>query len=117
MRIRMDMPFQTFNDGICRICTVENAGGKGNRPVPGLVEKAGRVPYERRMVGLKRYYEAKRENVKVELMIRIPDAFGVSTRDVCIIGDIRYGIQQVQEVPDATPGAKDLTLKRMEEKQ
>ena len=115
MQIRTEIPFQTFNDGVCRICLTENAGGKGNMPVYVLKEKAGRVPFERRTVGIKRYYEAKKEDAEVELLIRIPAAFDVSTKDICMIGGEQYGIQQVQEVRDVMPQAKDITLKRMEE--
>lgn len=115
MQIRTEIPFQTFNDGVCRICLTENAGGKGNMPVYILKDKAGRVPYERRTVGVKRYYEAKREDAEVEMLIRIPEVFEVSTKDICIVSGVQYGIQQVQEVRDVMPPAKDLTLKRMEE--
>lgn len=113
MRIRMELPFQTFNDGICRICSVENAGGPGGMPVERLEERASRVPYERRTVGIKRFYDAKRAGTEVDMLIRIPARFQVSTMDVCILDKARYGIQQVQEVRDVMPEAKDLTLRRM----
>lgn len=115
MQIKRDLPFQTFNDGICGIFAVENAGGKGSLPVMKLVEKLRRVPYERRIVGIKRFYSAKKENAEIELLIRIPYAFEVSTNDVCVLGNMQYGIEQVQEVMGTMPKAKDLSLKRLEE--
>lgn len=114
MQIKRELPFQTFNDGICRIYSVKNVGGKGNLPVNGLVEKAGRVPYERRRVGVERFYSAKKKNVKIELMIRIPEAFDVSPNDICILGETQYEVEQAQEARDIMPGAKDLALKRVE---
>ncbi|MCM1026521.1 MAG: hypothetical protein NC432_08780 [Roseburia sp.] len=116
MRIKTNIPFQTFNDGVCRICSLENAGEKGRLPVMELREKAGRAPFENRRVGVKRFFDAKQENVEIDKVIRIPDAYQVSTQDVCILDGIQYGVYQVQSVPGAIPGAQDLSLKRLEEK-
>lgn len=114
MQIKRNVPFQTFNDGICRIYSVKNVGEKGNLPIMGLEEKASRVPYERRRVGVGRFYSAKKENIKIELMIRIPEAFDVSPNDICILGETQYEVEQAQEARDVMPGAKDLALKRVE---
>ena len=116
MRIKTNVPFQTFNDGICQICSLKNVGEKGRMPVTELSRKAGRVPFEARRVGVKRFFEAKQENAEIDKVIRIPDAFLVSTQDVCVLDGIQYGVYQVQSVPDAMPGAQDLSLKRLAEK-
>lgn len=116
MRIKTNLPFQTFNDGICSICALENVGDKGDLPVMKLVEKSGRVPYERRRAGVQRIHAARQEQVEIEALIRIPEAFRVSTQDVCILDGVQYGIHQVQRVPDVMPGASDLALKRLEAK-
>lgn len=116
MQIKQKTPFQTFNDGICSICTLENIAEKGNTPVKGLKKKEERVPFEKRKVGIRRFYNAKQENAEIEQLIRIPAQFNVSTQNVCIVGGVQYGIYQVQDVLDTMPEAKDLSLKRLEEK-
>lgn len=116
MQIKTNIPFQTFNDGICSICALENVGEKGCLPVMRLQEKARRVPFEKRRVGIKRFFDAKQENAEIEQVIRIPEAFSVSTQDVCILAGTQYGIYQVQNVPNTMPGANDLALRRLEEK-
>lgn len=116
MRIKTNLPFQTFNDGICSICALENVGEKGNLPVMKLRETAGRVPYERRRAGIQRIHAARQEQAEIEEVIRIPRAFPVSTQDICIIDGKEYGIHQVQIVPDVMPEASDLALKRLEAK-
>lgn len=115
MRIKTTMPCQVFNDGICQICTVENIAGKGNMPKKGLKVMESRVPYEKRLLGIGRFYDASREKVVLEQLIRIPEAFNVSTQDICILNGMQYGIHQVQSIQDVTPKAKDLSLKRIED--
>lgn len=116
MRIRTKLPFQTFNDGICSIYAQENVGGKGNLPVLELREKAARVPFERRRAGIQRVHLARQEQARVEELLRIPAVFPVSTQDICILDGEKYGIHQVQIVPDAMPEAKDIALKRLDAK-
>ena len=116
MQIKCRTQFQTFNDGICSICEKNNISKPGNVPVMGLKKKAERVPYERRRVGIKRYYDAKQENAQIELILRIPEKFDVSNQDFCVVSGNQYGIYQVQDVTDTMPKAKDISLKRLEEK-
>lgn len=113
--MRIKIQFQTFNDGICQICEAVNTAKKGNMPVRELQIKSGRVPYERRKVGIQRFYNAKQEGAEVELLIRVPQPFAVSTQDICIVKGVQYGIYQTQDVLDTIPKAKDLSLKRLEE--
>lgn len=116
MQIKSRTPFQTYNDGICSICEKSNISKPGNLPVMGLKKKADRVPYERRKVGIRRFYDAKQENAEIELLLRIPAQFHVSTQDFCVVSDVQYGIYQVQDVSDTMPQSKDISLKRLEEK-
>lgn len=116
MQIKSKTQFQTFNDGICCIYTQGNIAQKGNMPVKGLKKKAPRVPFEKRKVGIRRFYDAKQENAEIELLLRIPAGFAVSTQDICMIGDLQYGIYQVQDIQDTMPQSKDISLKRLEEK-
>lgn len=116
MQIKRNLQFQTFNDGICSIFGKSNNSKPGNMPVIGLEKKEDRVPFERRKVGIRRFYDAKQENVEIELLLRIPAAFHVSTQDICIVSGVQYGIHQVQDVTDTMPQSKDISLKRLEEK-
>lgn len=116
MQIKRNLQFQTFNDGICSIFGKSNNSKQGNMPVIGLEKKADRVPFERRKVGIRRFYDAKQENVEIELLLRIPEAFHVSTQDICVVSGVQYGIYQVQDVTDTMPKAKDISLKKLEEK-
>lgn len=115
MQSRTQILFQTYNDGICRIAALENIATPGNQPREGLRVRADRVPYERRRVGVQRFYSARQENTEIEMVIRIPGAFPVSTQDICIIDNRQYGIYQAQDALDIIPPAKDLSLRRLEE--
>ncbi|MCI8506899.1 MAG: hypothetical protein HFI67_12025 [Lachnospiraceae bacterium] len=115
MKIRTPTEFQTFNDGICRIFSVENIAASGDLPKEGRKEKFGRVPYERRTVGCQRFYAAKQAAVKVEELIRIPQTGKISTQDLCMIEGRLYRIRQVQQIMDTMPEATDLSLERLEE--
>lgn len=114
MKINTPTPFQTFNDGICAVYRVENVAGAGEKPKKGLCEKYGRVPFERRKVGLTRFYQAKQADVRITDVIRIPRQMGIGTNDVCLIGGMQYRVQQAQLVPDTLPQSVDLTLERLE---
>jgi hypothetical protein len=114
MQIKTPVQFQTFNDGICRICRLENTAEPGLKPVKELVTKHDRVPYEKRKVGVTRFYTAMQENVEIEALLRVPGQFAISTQDYCIIDGRQYGIHQVQEVPDTMPPSCDLSLKKTE---
>lgn len=115
-RNKNQIMFQTFNDGICSIYEQQNTSTPGNKPKMQLRRIAERVPYETRKVGIRRFYDAKQENVEIERLIRIPAPFCVSTQNICILGGVQYGIYQVQDVLDSIPRSKDLALKRLEEK-
>jgi SPP1 family predicted phage head-tail adaptor len=79
-----------------------------------LTVKYARVPFERRKVGITRFYEAMQENVEVDAVLRIPGQVKVSTQDYCIIDGTQYGIHQVQDISDTLPPSRDLTLKKTE---
>lgn len=106
MKIKTPTAFQTFNDGVCVLCGQENQSTKGNVPKKAYTIKEMRMPYERRTVGIRRFYDAKQEKAEIELLLRVPGAFLVSTQDICIVQGIQYGIYQVQDVMDVMPGGK-----------
>lgn len=116
MKIKTPTAFQTFNDGVCVLCGQKNQSAKGNVPKKTYIIKEMRMPYERRTVGVRRFYDAKQDKAEIELLLRVPCAFNVSTQDICIVGGIQYGVYQVQDVMDVLPAAKDIALKRLEAK-
>lgn len=115
MKIKSNLQFQTYNDGLCAIYSVENIASPGNMPKQGLVSKFEKVPYEKRTVGVNRYYIAKQADVKIESLIRVPYFYNISPQDICMIGGIQYAIEQVQEVLDSMPESKDISLRKVEE--
>lgn len=115
MKIQTPIEFQTFNDGVCTVYSVGNIAALGNRPKDGLTVKLRRVPYERRKLGVTRYYTAKQAGVKVDDVIRIPRNTSVSSQDVCALEDgAQYQVRQVQHIGDTLPPSTDLTLQRLE---
>jgi SPP1 family predicted phage head-tail adaptor len=83
-------------------------------PKKALVVRYERVPYERRKVGVNRFYNALQENVEISAVLRVPDHFDVSTQDFCVIDGRQYEIHQVQDVSDTMPPSRDLSLKKTE---
>lgn len=114
MKIKTPIEFQTFNDGICGIFWLENIAGTGNKPKEIIKIKLSNVPYERRKVGVTRYYTAKQAGVKADNMLRIPYCTEVSTQDICVVNGVQNGIKQVQHNYDTLPPSTDLTLERLE---
>ena len=117
---------QSFNSGVVRILTVTDAAAPGRMPVPALVEKI-RLPFEERRVGVSRFYNALQAQVRIERVLRVPDAGAagkISPQDAAIIlqdeaiilqDEAQYRIEQVQTVPGVFPPCLDLTLRTVEQ--
>lgn len=104
----------TFNDGLVRIYAVEDVAAPGKRPVQGLTKKAV-LRYHARTVGLRRYYTAKQDNVRVDMVLRVPRRPAVSAQDIVIPNDgLQYEIKLVQYPENVEPPVMDLTLTRLE---
>lgn len=114
MRIITPTAFQTYNDGICQIYRTGNIAVPGLMPKKGMELKYKRIPFEKRTIGVKRHYLAKQENVQLSEVIRIPESVGISTQDICKIGDTQYAIEQIQRIRDAIPASMDVSLRRLE---
>ncbi|MBP3701700.1 MAG: hypothetical protein J6I64_07405 [Lachnospiraceae bacterium] len=114
MKIKTPVDFQTFTDGICKIYQVVNAAEAGDRPKDGLRVMYERVPYERRTVGVTRFYQAAQADVKIEALIRIPYQPRIGTNHICEINGLQYRIRQAQEIKETMPQATDLSLERLE---
>jgi len=106
---------QSYNDGLVRIYSVTDAAAPGYQPVEELAEKIT-LRYEERRLGLKRYYEAQQNQIRVQRVIRVPHAGGVTSQDVAIDEHgRRYRVDLVQMVPDVYPLSDDLTLAAFEQ--
>lgn len=104
---------QNFNDGVVRICEIENVAEPGKMPVELLLLKR-KLRYKERMVGLKRFYEAKQANVNVKYVLRCPRLRDVSAQDVAVPNDGKqYRIVQIQYPEDIDPPVMDITLEEL----
>lgn len=104
---------QTFNDGVVKICEIENAAEPGKMPKELLLIKRT-LRYKERTVGLKRFYEAKQTNVEVRYVLRCPRLRDVSAQDVAVpIDGKQYRIIQIQYPEDIDPPVMDLTLEEL----
>lgn len=112
----MSQKQQTFNDGVVKIYSTENTSEPGNKPKEGLALKET-LCYEERVVGIKRYYAAMQNNVRIDMVLRCPIRRNVGTQDIAIpIDEEQYKIKQVQYPPDVMPKSMDLSLERVDEK-
>lgn len=101
---------QSYNDGYVHVYSVSDASRPGYQPIERLTEKVG-LKYEERRAGLVRHYEARQNQIKVERVIRVPHAGGVTSQDVVVDERGRsYRVDLVQMVPDVYPPSDDLTL-------
>lgn len=106
---------QDFNDGIVRIYSVEDEAEPGYAPVPKGTFKV-LLPYAERALGIRRYYEARQNQTRVERVIRVQTTGLVSNLDLAVTEDLTpYRIDLVQFVPDVYPPCTDLTLVRYEQ--
>ena len=106
---------QDFNDGIVRIYSVQDVASPGYAPVERADFKV-LLPYAERVVGIRRYYEAKQNQTRVERVLRVQDTGLVSNLDQAQTEDlVTYRVDLVQHVPDVWPPSVDLTLVRYEQ--
>lgn len=93
---------QMFLDGCCDILGSDETGQR-------QVWRGG-VPFARRTVGSKRFFEAEMAGHTVTRLIRVPE-LGVPLQqcEVAIDGQI-YQIVQAQEIADTCPRCLQLTL-------
>ena len=100
---------QAYNDGLVSIMTVTDTASPGYAPVRTITMKHV-LPFAERTVGVRRYYEAKQNQINVSRVIRVAAATGITTQDEAVIGSDRYRIDLVQTVSGAYPPSVDLTL-------
>lgn len=104
-----------FDEGICKICQLENIAKKGDKPQYQRLEKSKHW-YEMRVVGINRYYAALQANNSIDYLIRIWQDQTITARDYCVLEDGKqYRITQVQHLLN-DDGLKitDLSLERVD---
>lgn len=103
---------QAYNDGVVTIYTVtDDNAGTGYAPKAVTTELIT-LAYQERKLGIRRYYEAKQNQIDVERVIRVPKPpVDITNQDVALTEDGNaYRIDLIQTVPDVWPPSLDLTL-------
>lgn len=82
-------------------------------PNPVLAAKYSYLRYAKRVVGIERFWNARQNNVAVDMVIRLPLLPNVSTQDIAILQDgNQYSILQIQHITKTQPPYMDLSLER-----
>ena len=104
MKIKQTLEMQTFKDGIIRIYALNDNDN------PTII-KYSNLRFDKRVVGIKRYYAAAQTESEIIELVRISYVPNITTYDIAVIGDKQYEIKQVQDIIDALPHSIDLTLR------
>lgn len=94
--------FETFNDGICYFHEIDEDGNAGN-----ILES---IRFQKRTIGIRRYYEAMTVKVQIDKLIRIPYRTWLTTEYLAVIEGQVYEIKQVQDIQDTLPKCNDVSL-------
>ena len=94
------MKCESYNDGTLELWTV----------VAGENVKIANLRYENKTIGVERHYAAKKRDEQVDKLVKTPFV-KASPDEFVIIGEEKYEILQVQELPDATPKSMLLSLR------
>lgn len=97
---------QTYNDGLVEIYEAVSSRELAENPIYKLC-------FEKRMVGVTRFYAAKQANAKVAHVLRCPRINAVGTQHIAVLGGHNYSITFIQYPPDVTPLSMDLTLEEV----
>lgn len=102
---------QAYNDGVVTIYTETDGAAEGYLPAPSLTA-AVTLAYQERKLGIKRYYDAKQNQIHAERVIRVPrSSVSITNQEIAETEDgKKYRIDLVQAVPDVWPPSLDLTL-------
>lgn len=107
---------QSYNDGVVTIYTETDEAAAGRLPVPTRTQLC-RMAYQERKLGIKRYYDARQNQIHAERVLRIqkpPMVINNQCTAETEDGQI-YRIDLVQALPDVYPASLDLTLVRYEQ--
>lgn len=102
-------------DGLLMICQLENVSVKGRMPQENLLIRCFEY-YEKRTVGITRYYAALGANKRVDMVLRIWRNTGITIKDYAVLEDgSQYRISFIQELlNDDGLEVMDLTLEALE---
>jgi len=107
MKIKANnIEFISFSGGVCDIYYEDDEGVKSY--------KYKDIGYDNRILGFRRHFAAKKVNVNINKVIRIPLVEGIDNYDKVEIKNIgKYDIELSQIIYDTNPPCIDLTLKEM----
>lgn len=101
---------QNFNEGEITIYRTEDRAQPGYYPQIELSKKV-KLRYEKRSLGIQRYYAAAQNQIEVKRVVRVPKHPDVTNQDVAQTEDgTYYRIDHVSDVADVYPPCMDLTL-------
>ena len=101
---------QNFNDGQITIYRAEDNAQPGYYPRISLSKKV-KLRYEKRSLGIQRYYSASQNQTEIKRVVRVPQHPDVTNQDIAQTEDgTYYRIDLVQNVVDVYPPSMDLTL-------
>lgn len=102
---------QGYNDGIVTIFYQRDGAASGYLPDPSLTAVVT-LAYQERKLGVKRYYEAKQNQIHIERVIRVQKPpLSINNQMVAETEDgTLYRIDLIQEITDVYPPSLDLTL-------
>lgn len=111
-----------LDSGIAVIWQGRNISPAGSKPVIAYDQEYYKSYYGNKTVGISRYWTAKAQDDRADLLIEIQRNAGISTADRCRLFPVLdaadagwYKILQVQQVTDEDgQPATDLTLERLD---
>jgi len=104
MKIKRDLEFESFSDGVCSIYCEDDLGNKAY--------KHEKIYFSNNVLGMKRFFSAQAVNVVVDKVIKIPFVSNIDTHDkVQINGLSVYDIELSQEIKDSNPPCLILSLR------
>lgn len=102
---------QRYNDGLVTIYAETDGATNGHLPAPSLTPVVT-LAYQERKLGIKRYYDARQNQIHVERVIRVQrSTVSITNQEIAETEDgKKYRIDLIQAVPDVYPPSVDLTL-------
>jgi hypothetical protein len=107
MKIKNEIEFVSFSDGICSIYSEDDSYNK--------VYKYQNLGFSNKTLGYNRAFKAKAAQVQTNKLIKIPFVNGIDNHDYLTIpGEGTYTIELIQDIYESNPQSKVLTLKQFE---
>eukprot|EP00825_Cyclidium_porcatum_P021776 TRINITY_DN24179_c0_g1_i2.p3 TRINITY_DN24179_c0_g1~~TRINITY_DN24179_c0_g1_i2.p3 ORF type:complete len:116 (-),score=24.25 TRINITY_DN24179_c0_g1_i2:247-594(-) len=107
MKIKTDVEFVSFSDGVCDIYSEDEEGNK--------TYKYKSIGFTNKVLGYNRHFAAKAVQIQVNAVIKIPKVSGIDIHDTLdILGVGKYNIELVQTIFETNPPSIDLTLRQLE---